>query len=77
MKRQLVLTHVCCFFRYFVGVRESGPPIFSPFRLCRSSYLACDGLFDFKITTEEKQNFPLSLKKKKTVPSVLSVGHSR
>ena len=33
---QLVLRHLCRFFLHLVGVRESGPPIFSLFRLCRS-----------------------------------------
>ena len=38
---QLVWTHQCCFFLRLVGVRESGPPIFSLFRLCRFSYIPC------------------------------------
>ena len=37
----LVWTHLCRFLLHLVDVRENCPPIFSLFRLCRSSYIAC------------------------------------
>ena len=36
-----------------------------PVRICRSSYLSCDSLFDLRITTEEMLNLPLFLRKRK------------
>jgi len=33
---QLAWAHQCRFLLHLVGVHESGPPIFSLFRLCRS-----------------------------------------
>ena len=39
--RATVLDASVSFFSCLVGVRGSGPPIFSMFRLCRSSYRAC------------------------------------
>ena len=38
---RLVWTHLCCFVLCLVGVRQSGPPVFSLFRLCRFSCIVC------------------------------------
>ena len=52
---QLVWTHLCCFVLCLVGVRGSGPPVSSLFRLCRFSCIVCR-LCNRSMTFVEMQN---------------------